>query len=136
MKEFNQNISIVMDFLKEKGYKDHTIQCHEAFYKKLSVYLSESGQDYNPNLGLALVSDGENSFLKPEKHWAEKACIAKLNDVYIHGRITKAQVSPRKSYSSLKLNSPFQDFLTGFSLSARSAGQDSTLQGRLFLQTG
>ena len=128
MKEFNQNISIVMDFLKERGYKNHTIQCHEAFYKKISVYLSESGQDYNPNLGLTLVSDGENSFLKPGKHWAEKACIAKLNDVYIHGRITKAQVSPRKSYSSLKLNSPFQDFLTGFLLSRKDTFKDSQIE--------
>ena len=128
MKEFNHKASIVMDFLKERGFKNHTIQCYEVFYQKLSAYLLETGKNYDPELGLALVSDNGSSFLKPGKHWAEKACIAKLNAVYTYGRITNVQISPRKNYSSLILNETFRELVTSYLFSRKGDFKESQIE--------
>ena len=125
MRVYYQNVAIVLDFLNERGYAEQTIRYHELFYNKLADYLELTIQEYNPDLGRSLLL-GRTGPCHTRNSLGNAACIAKLNDVYENGRITYAQISPRKEYSSIVLCEKYQELVSGF-LASKPCFKDSQL---------
>ena len=106
MDQYNQNVAIVLAFLKERGYTKQTIRRHEIVYDRLGAYLLDSEQEYSPELGRYLLANHPDDFFLSQSRFGDVGCIAKLNDVYTNGRITYALACPRKRYSLTSLERP------------------------------
>lgn len=119
MKEYHKNVSVVLSFLKERGYSDSVIKNHEVFYRLLADALLSEGVKYSPGYGESLLSNPEVVTWLPKNRFENSACIAKLDDVYINGCIVHAQASSRKSYSKLTLDSCMAESVSAFLLSCQ-----------------
>ena len=114
MNEYRKNVTIVLSFLKERGYAQSTVKNHERFYKLLADELVAKDITYSPEYGKALLSTLPMPAWLPKTRIENAACIAKLDDAYIYGCIINAQASPRKSYSKLSLNSNLENHIISF----------------------
>lgn len=126
MRVYYQNVAIVLDFLKERGYAEQTIRNHEVFYNKLAVYLEHARQEYHPKFGNSLLLERPAGLCLSGNRFEDAACIAKLNDVFENGRITYAQISPRKGYSSIVICEKYQELVNAF-LANKTCFKDSQL---------
>lgn len=126
MRIYYQNVTVILNFLKERGYTEQTINKHKIFYNKLADYLVQTMQEYHPDLGRSLLQERAEGPCRTGNRFGNAACIAKLNDVYENGRITYALISPRKEYSSIVLCEKYQELVAGF-IAGRPCFKDSHL---------
>lgn len=127
MNEYRKNVTIVLNFLKERGYAQSTVKNHERFYTLLADDLAAKDITYSPEYGKALLSTLPVPAWLPKSRIENAACISKLDDAYIHGCIINAQASPRKSYSKLSLNSNFENHITRFLRSRENVFTESQI---------
>lgn len=113
MDEFERNSKTVIDTLEQRGYSQRTIQNHKKVYQALYNYLDQNQIPYTPSLGNRIISD-QKSILVVKGDPLLAGCISKLNDVYLHGRIVCAQMSPHKDYTSLTLSAEFEQAVSNF----------------------
>lgn len=113
MDEFERNSKTVIDTLEQRGYSQPTIQNHRTVYQALHNYLDQNQIPYTPSLGNRIISE-QKSILVVKGDPLLAGCISKLNDVYLHGRIVCAQMSPHKNYTSLTLSAEFEQAVSNF----------------------
>ncbi|SFD02170.1 hypothetical protein, partial [Ruminococcus albus] len=56
MNEYRKNVTIVLNFLKGRGYAQSTVKNHERFYTLLADDLAAKDITYSPEYGKALLS--------------------------------------------------------------------------------
>ncbi len=114
MEKYKFKTAVVIWRLKERGYSKTSIQKYRKIYASIENYLIENGLIYSPVLGEKMLAKNEDDFFKMSGLVLRKASIRKLNDVYLHGDIQDALLSPRREYGKLKLEKPFEDAITIF----------------------
>ncbi len=107
MDEFEKNSKTVIETLEERGYSQRTIQNHGKVYQALHGYLDQNQIPYSPDLGGKILTK-QKDILAVKGDYILAGCISKLNDVYLHGKITCAQISPHKVYASIHLNTEYE----------------------------
>ena len=125
MDEFERNSTTVIEALEQRGYSQHTIQSHRKVYKSIHEYLEQNQISYTPNLGNRILS--EPSILDVKGKYILAGCISKLNDVYLHGKITCAQMSPHKVYATIPLNMEFEQAVSNFTNSISDSFSDAQI---------
>lgn len=114
MNRFQKNCAIVIDCLRERNYSEASIHAYELIFSKMDSYLNSKGVIYSPELGEEMLFHNEDSFFVVKGTPIRSACIHKLNDVYLHGRIQTAQMSPRKKYNQIELVPQFENAVIEF----------------------
>jgi len=128
MNTFQKNTAIVLDFMKEKGYSDHSIHCYAKIYQSLAEYLSTNTLKYTPEFGMTLLSAQSDIPFGVKGSFIQAASISKLNDVYENGAILYAQTSPRKIYSRLTLVSAYEAAASEFMLQCSTTFTKSQME--------
>lgn len=86
MKKFEENVTKVMDFLKENEYKSSYVAAHKSCYNDLREFIESRGGGYTPQSGIDWIEKLKPTLSKNKK--ATYTCaMAKLNDIYSHGEI-------------------------------------------------
>lgn len=126
MDEFERNSKSVIDALEQRGYSQPTIQNHKKVYQALYSYLDQNQIPYTPSLGISILSK-QKEILVVKGDYVLAGCISKLNDVYLHGKIIRAQMCPRKVYASIPLNAEFEREVSSFMVSCSDSFSDTQI---------
>jgi TPP-dependent 2-oxoacid decarboxylase len=113
MNEFEKNSEIVISELHERGFSAQSIYIYRKVYNSLQAYLEQAGIDYTPELGKWILLP-ENRSIVAKGDYVLAGCISKLDDVYRHGHIQSALMTPRRTYSSIVLNTVFSSAISQF----------------------
>ena len=114
MEKYRFKSAVVLWRLKERGYSEASIQSYRRIFSSIENYLNEKGVVYSPALGEEMLALNEDAFFKEPGILLRSACIRKLNDVYLHGDIKTALLSPHKKYGRVELVEQFENAVTGF----------------------
>ena len=114
MEKYRFKSAVVLWQLKERGYSEASIQSYRRIFSSIENYLNEKGVVYSPALGEEMLALNEDAFFKEPGILLRSACIRKLNDVYLHGDIKTALLSPHKKYGRVELVEQFENAVTGF----------------------
>ena len=114
MKDYHFRCSIVIFRLKEKGFSEKSIQSYRKAYAAIGDYLNEKGVIYSPELGEKMLHINDDAFFQVYGKALRAACIRKLNDVYKHGDIKEAVMSPRHEYGNIVIVEPFETAVIKF----------------------
>lgn len=117
MDKYKNHVTTVLDFMSDNHYSQHTLHCYEKVFDSLGEYLVSNGLSYTPVLGMELLSRGSDVPFGVKGSFLHAAVIQKLNAVYLTGSASNVLVSSRKPYSSLRLNTVFEDCLALFTKS-------------------
>lgn len=96
MKQYDNNVAIILEFLVTENFSASVISLHRLCYKGLRSYLTEVKTPYASDIAYQWIDD--NKF-----HWTYrqytgwKHCIDQLVDVYSQGYISLDHLSPRVS---------------------------------------
>ena len=114
MEKFNINANIVLDFMIENHYSEHSLSQYKRIYETMGEYLMENNLSYSPELGWELLDSGSDAPFGSKGKILHEAVIRKINAVYATGSVSNVLVSPRKPYSALRLKASFSEVLERF----------------------
>ena len=114
MEKFKINANIVLDFMIENHYSEHSLRQYKRIYETMGEYLSENNLSYSPELGWELLDSGSDAPFGSKGKILHEAVIRKINAVYATGSVSNVLVSPRKPYSALRLKASFSEVLERF----------------------
>ena len=114
MEKFNINANIVLDFMIENHYSEHSLSQYKRIYETMGEYLTENNLSYSPELGWELLDSGSDAPFGSKGKILHEAVIRKINAVYATGSVSNVLVSPRKPYSALRLKASFSEVLERF----------------------
>ena len=103
MEKFKINANIVLDFMIENHYSEHSLSQYKRIYETMGEYLTENNLSYSPELGWELLDSGSDAPFGSKGKILHEAVIRKINAVYATGSVSNVLVSPRKPYSALRL---------------------------------
>lgn len=114
MEKFKINANIVLDFMIENHYSEHSLRQYKRIYETMGEYLTENNLSYSPELGWELLDSGSDAPFGSKGKILHEAVIRKINAVYATGSVSNVLVSPRKPYSALRLKASFSEVLERF----------------------
>ena len=114
MEKFKINANIVLDFMIENHYSEHSLSQYKRIYETMGEYLTENNLSYSPELGWELLDSGSDAPFGSKGKILHEAVIRKINAVYATGSVSNVLVSPRKTYSALRLKASFSEVLERF----------------------
>lgn len=114
MEKFKINANIVLDFMIENHYSEHSLRQYKRIYENMGEYLMENNLSYSPELGWELLDSGSDAPFGSKGKILHEAVIRKINAVYATGSVSNVLVSPRKPYSALRLKASFSEVLERF----------------------
>ena len=114
MEKFKINANIVLDFMIENHYSEHSLSQYKRIYETMGEYLTENNLSYSPELGWELLDSGSDAPFGSKGKIFHEAVIRKINEVYATGSVSNVLVSPRKPYSALRLKASFSEVLERF----------------------
>lgn len=114
MEKFKINANIVLDFMIENHYSEHSLSQYKRIYETMGEYLTENNLSYSPELGWELLDSGSDAPFGSKGKILHEAVIRKINAVYATGSVSNVLVSPRKPYSALRLKASFSEVLERF----------------------
>lgn len=114
MEKFKINANIVLDFMIENHYSEHSLRQYKRIYETMGEYLMENNLSYSPELGWELLDSGSDAPFGSKGKILHEAVIRKINAVYATGSVSNVLVSPRKPYSALRLKASFSEVLERF----------------------
>ena len=109
MEKFKINANIVLDFMIENHYSEHSLSQYKRIYETMGEYLTENNLSYSPELGWELLDSGSDAPFGSKGKILHEAVIRKINAVYATGSVSNVLVSPRKPYSALRLKASFSE---------------------------
>ena len=107
MEKFKINANIVLNFMIENHYSEHSLSQYKRIYETMGEYLTENNLSYSPELGWELLDSGSDAPFGSKGKILHEAVIRKINAVYATGSVSNVLVSPRKPYSALRLKASF-----------------------------
>lgn len=114
MKIYQRNVAIVLSSMEKKNFSERSILNHEKIYQSLHDYLVRQKLTYSPDLGKELLDSAEDYVFGIKGKFVREGSIAKLNDVYINGKLLQSQISPRKPYSKIPLHPLFVQMVSEY----------------------
>ena len=114
MEKFKINANIVLDFMIENHYSEHSLSQYKRIYETMGKYLTENNLSYSPELGQELLDNGSDAPFGSKGKILHEAVIRKINAVYATGSVSNVLVSSRKPYSALRLKDSFSEVLERF----------------------
>ena len=114
MEKFKINANIVLDFMIENHYSEHSLRQYKRIYETMGEYLMENNLSYSPELGRELLDSGSDAPFGLKGKILHETVIRKINAVYATGSVSNVLVSPRKPYSALRLKASFSEVLERF----------------------
>lgn len=114
MEKFKINANIVLDFMIENHYSEHSLSQYKRIYETMGKYLTENNLSYSPELGRELLDSGSDAPFGSKGKILHEAVIRKINAVYATGSVSNVLVSSRKPYSALRLKDSFSEVLERF----------------------
>ena len=114
MEKFKINANIVLDFMIENHYSEHSLSQYKRIYETMGKYLTENNLSYSPELGQELLDNGSDTPFGSKGKILHEAVIRKINAVYATGSVSNVLVSSRKPYSALRLKDSFSEVLERF----------------------
>ena len=114
MEKFKIIANIVLDFMIENHYSEHSLSQYKRIYETMGEYLTENNLSYSPELGWELLDSGSDAPFGSKGKILHEAVIRKINAVYATGSVSNVLVSPRKPYSALRLKASFSEVLERF----------------------
>ena len=121
MEKFKTNANIVLDFMTEHHYSEHSLYQYRKIYDTMENYMMENALSYSPELGKEWLSSGSDIPLGSKSKILREAAIRKINAVYAAGSVSNVLVLSRKPYSSLKLKDSLSEILIRFTDSIRTS---------------
>ena len=131
MEKFKINANIVLDFMIENHYSEHSLNQYKRIYETLGEYLTENNLSYSPELGRKLLDSGSDAPFGLKGKILNEAVIRKINAVYATGSVSNVLVSPRKPYSALRLNDSFSEVLERFTGNIRTLFSETQIENIL-----
>lgn len=64
MEKFKINANIVLDFMIENHYSEHSLSQYKRIYETMGEYLTENNLSYSPELGRELLDSGSDRKVK------------------------------------------------------------------------
>ena len=61
MEKFKINANIVLDFMIENHYSEHSLSQYKRIYETMGEYLTENNLSYSPELGWELLDSGSDA---------------------------------------------------------------------------
>ena len=96
MNQYENNITVIMEFLKVENFSDSVISIHRICYKELQEALLFNEQVYSYEYAMNWIES--NKFLwKDRKYTGWKHCLEQLEDIYKHGTIALKHLGSRGS---------------------------------------
>lgn len=136
MKTYQKNVTIVLSCMKERSFSERSVSDHTWIYQALYDYLIRSRLTYSPELGKELLNAGSDDAFGTKAKSVRACSIAKLNDVYLNGKLVHSQISVRKPYSKVTLYPSFLQTASEFLAHCQerfSKTQLENVQRRVFL---
>jgi len=113
MEKFKTNANIVLDFMIENHYSEHSLHLYKKIFESMQEYLMTNELSYSPELGEELLHSGSDLPFGLKGKVLHTAVIQKINAVYANGVVSNVLVSSRKPYSALHLEEAFVKVLLG-----------------------
>ena len=112
MKQFETNVTTIMNYLKSEGFSTSVISFHKCCYAELQEYLDSSGQSYCPETAYKWIES--NSLLwHYRKYTGYRHCIDQLEDIRTTGTVLLDHLSFRKPAYG-ELNPHYRSVLDAF----------------------
>lgn len=139
MDKFTSTVAMVLDFMNDNHYSQHSLYLYQKIFDNLTEYLITNKLSYSPELGERLLKSGSYIPFGAKGATLHAAVINKINAVYLTGSVSNALISSRKDYSSLTLNTVFEACLEHFTDSIKTLFSESQMENiirrcRLFLR--
>lgn len=139
MDKFKSTVAMVLDFMNDNHYSQHSLYLYQKVFDNLTEYLITNKLSYSPELGERLLKSGSYIPFGVKGATLHAAVINKINAVYLTGAVSNVLISSRKDYSSLSLNTAFEACLEHFIDSIKTLFSESQMKnimrrGRLFLR--
>ncbi len=118
MEQYDKNVQIIMDFLKEEKYSPSVTSLHRICYKDFRNYLLQKGLSYS-FIEVSKWIEANKDTWNYRHYTGRRHCLAQLNDVYQIGSISLDHLGPHASAYSLlspPLKSEVDDYLTSGSI--------------------
>lgn len=114
MERYDNNVTIVLEFLTVENFSRSVISMHRLCYKGLRDYLIEKGIPYSSDIAYQWL-DANRSLWNYRKYTGWRHSIDQLEDVYSQGHISLDHMGPRASAYALlseTFNAELDDFLS------------------------
>lgn len=96
MKHYDNNVSIVMEFLKSDGYSASVISMHRICYSEFRNHLLLNRKSFSPEIAKEWIESNLSDWnYKNQTGW--RLCINQLDDVFKYGQISKDHIGPHAS---------------------------------------
>lgn len=95
MKQFKENVTTIMMFLKAEGFSPSVTSLHRLCYKELLEYLNATGQKYSPEAAYQWIESQRPSW-NYKKSTSYRHCIDQLEDVRKTGIVSLDHLAFRK----------------------------------------
>ena len=95
MKQFEANVTTIMNYLKSEGFSTSVISLHRRCYAELQEYLDSSGQGYSPEIAYKWIESNSLSW-HYRKYTGYRHCIDQLEDTRTTGTVLLDHLSFRK----------------------------------------
>ena len=112
MKQFKENVTAVLEYLKNEEFSSSVISAHRICYKELADFLIASGKVYSPEAAYQWIAEFEFTW-GHRKFVGYRHCIDQLEDVRKNGAISLDHLSCRKP-AYVQLVPAFRSILDGF----------------------
>lgn len=86
MDDYNDNVTIILDYLVKNRYCNTTIKANLRCFRKLKLHLSNKELDYSPEIADEWYESATSLICKTDKG-AFRAALRRLHDVYENGHI-------------------------------------------------
>lgn len=128
MKKFKTNANIVLDFMIENHYSEHSLHLYKKIFESMQEYLMTNELSYSPELGEELLHSGSDLPFGLKGKVLHTAVIQKINAVYATGVVSNVLVSSRKPYSALHLEEAFVKVLARFTESIQTSLSETQVE--------
>ena len=128
MKKFKTNANIVLDFMIENHYSEHSLHLYKKIFESMQEYLMTNELSYSPELGEELLHSGSDLPFGLKGRVLHTAVIQKINAVSATGVVSNVLVSSRKPYSALHLEEAFVKVLARFTESIQTSLSETQVE--------
>lgn len=128
MEKFKTNANIVLDFMVENHYSEHSLHLYKKIFESMQEYLMTNELSYSPELGEELLHSGSDLPFGLKGKILHTAVIQKINAVYATGAVSNVLVSSRKPYSALRLEEAFAKALDCFTESIQTSLSETQVE--------
>lgn len=112
MEQYKSNVTVVMEFLKSRGFSPSVISQHKRCYQELEVFLATTEQSYSFEAARQWIESNQTSW-NYRKYTGYGHCIRQLEDVYLTGIISSEHLHFQKPPYNL-LIPEFKELLDSF----------------------